>query len=172
VLAAMALLLFAALPAIFLARDSDSDPVFADLDRLNLPEWAGQSHEDHSSGSRWCLETCRLRERIWRSNRPAKETGEVYQRALVEAGWRPWTASDCPTGRTGVYTCWQRDGYVLDLWARDAPCSLGNVAPAPSTDPSKVAVPSPDATGPPPTCDGSLVTAKATDAADRRIWHR
>ena len=38
---------------------------------------------DNVSGSRWCLPECRLRERTVESERPAKETTQVYERALA-----------------------------------------------------------------------------------------
>jgi hypothetical protein len=86
---------------------------------------------------------------------------------------------------TGRYTCWQRDGYVLDLYSRDAACNLNNVAPVPSgaapsgapgasggpaTNPT-AAVPTPTGTEPPATCGGSLVTAKVTNFGDPN-WHK
>jgi hypothetical protein len=178
VLAVAAFVLLVALPAIFLLRDSSTDPVYAGLDGLNLPGWAAQAHQDTSTGSRWCVDTCRLRERVWRSSKPAQNTDPVYRQALTDAGWHQVHGSDvhggaCPAPPTGVYTCWQRDEFVLDLWTRDAACDLGNVAPAPgkgpSTDPS-AGIPSPGASEPPKICDGSLVTVKATERANRD-WH-
>jgi hypothetical protein len=177
-LALAAFVLLAALPAVFFARDASADPVFAGLDELNLPAWATQARQDASTGSRWCVQTCRLRERTWRSAKPAPATDTVYQQALTAAGWRPWHTPGCPVPASGVYTCWQRDKYVLDLWTRDAACDLAGVAPAPAgparsgapvPDPS-AGIPSPGASEPPPTCDGSLVSAKATERYNRD-WH-
>ena len=175
-LAAVAVVLLAALPAIFLIRDAAGDPVFAGLDSLTLPGWARQSHVDLASGSRWCVEPCRLRERTWRSVKPAADTDPVYERALTLAGWHPWHSAGCPS-LAGVYSCWQRDEYVLDLWTRDAPCDLANVAPAPGTSPSapdpnaSQPIPTPTGSEPPATCTGSLVTAKVANRADPN-WHR
>jgi hypothetical protein len=172
-LAAVAIVLLAALPAIFLARDATRDPVFASLDSLRLPGWAAQGHEDAATGNRWCVETCRLRERTWRSTKPAKDTAPAYQQALADAGWFPWTTAGCPKVATGVYTCWQRDEFALDLWVRDAPCDLSAVV-APSAgaggSPSAAPIPTPTGSEPPPTCAGSLVTAKAADRVDPH-WH-
>jgi len=170
-LAVAALVLFVALPAVFLLRDASADPVFADLDNLRLPSWAAQAHEDSATGNRWCVQTCRLRERTWRSAKPAQATDPVYRQALSDAGWRLTQTGSCPAPPTGFYTCWQRDEYVLDLWTRDAACDLGNVAPAPGrsggpADPS-AGIPPPEASGPPPTCEGSLVTVKATERANQ-----
>ncbi|OLB75620.1 MAG: hypothetical protein AUI14_20620 [Actinobacteria bacterium 13_2_20CM_2_71_6] len=171
-----AFVLLIALPAAFLIHDTSADPVFVGLDNLHVPVWAAQSHQDTSDGSRWCVKDCRLRERTWRSVKPAQATDPAYQQALTEAGWRLHRTAGCPTPPTGVYTCWQRDEYVLDLWTRDAACDLSNVAPLPgntvppATDPSAPAVPAPTASAPPPTCDGSLVTAKVTERANPN-WH-
>ncbi len=174
-LAAIAVVLLAALPAIFLIRDAAGDPVFASLDSLVLPGWARQSHEDVASGNRWCIQTCRLRERTWRSVKPVNDTAPVYERALTDAGWHHWHSSGCPTA-PGVYSCWQRDEYALDLWVRDAPCDLAGVAPVPGTspsnpDPSAGPVPTPTGSEPPATCTGSLVTAKIANLGDPN-WHQ
>jgi hypothetical protein len=170
-LAVAALVLLAGLPAAFLIHDTSVDPVFAGLDALSLPAWAAQTHQDTATGSRWCVHECRLRERTWRSAKPAPATDPVYQQALTEAGWQPRSVAACPRQATGVATCWQHDGYVLDLWTRDAPCDLSNVAPVPARpdasggpgpDPN-AGIPSPGASGPPATCQGALVTVKVTD---------
>jgi hypothetical protein len=188
-----AFVLLVALPAVFLVRDASTDPVFAGLDRLNLPGWAAQVHQDTATGSRWCVDTCRLRERTWRSAKPAQNTDPVYRQALTGAGWHLLHTGACPAPPTGVYTCWERDEYVLDLWTRDAACDLGNLAPAPGRpaapapgasggpgptpgasgspglDPG-AGIPSPGASDPPKTCEGALVTAKATEKANN-LWH-
>src|SRR6266545_1426427 len=95
-LAVAALVLFVALPAVFLLRDASADPVFADLDNLRLPSWAAQAHEDSATGNRWCVQTCRLRERTWRSAKPAQATDPVYRQALSDAGWRLTQTGSCP----------------------------------------------------------------------------
>jgi hypothetical protein len=172
-LGAVAVVLLALLPAIFLVRDASGDPVLAGLDSLELPSWAAQSHQDQASGNRWCVDTCRLRERTWRSTKPAADTDPVYQRALISAGWRPWHTPGCPTAN-GSYTCWQRDEYVLDLWTRDTPCDLASLPPVPPAGgPSVTATPvaPPTGTEPPATCAGSLVTAKVANRVDPN-WHR
>ena len=173
-LALAAFVLLAALPAAFLIRDISGDPVFAALDELKLPSWATQAHQDASTGNRWCLHDCRLRERTWRSAKPAQATDPVYRQALTAAGWRLRPSPGCPKQPTGAATCWQRDAYVLDVWIRDAPCDLSNIAAAqgngsPPADPN-AAIPSPGASGPPATCQGSLVTVKATDRYNPD-WH-
>jgi integrin beta 3 len=175
ILASLTVVLLAALPAIFLIRDAAGDPVFAGLDSLSVPGWADQSHQDLASGNRWCFQSCRLRERTWRSAKAAADTDTVYEQALASAGWHPWHSAGCPTS-VGKYSCWQRDEYALDLWTRDAPCDLANVAPAPGTspsslDPSANPVPTPDGSQAPATCSGSLVTAKVANLGDPN-WHR
>jgi hypothetical protein len=180
-LAAVAVVLLGVLPTVLLLRDAGKDPALTALDSLNVPGWAAEQHEDAVSGNRWCIDTCRLRERTWRSTKGAKETDPVYQQALIQTGWQPWHSPGCPTGTAGIYTCWQRDQYVLDLWSRNAPCDLSNVAPAPSSgapsgappsgNPSAVPIPTPTGSEPPPTCSGSLITVKVSDKIDPH-WHK
>jgi hypothetical protein len=176
VLAAVAVLLLGVLPAILFFRASGSDPVFANLDGLALPGWAAVQHEDAASGSRLCVKSCRLRERTWRSTKPAKETDAAFETALSKAGWAHSQTAGCPKLNTGTYTCWQRDQYVLDLWTRDAACSLSGVAPSPGAPPPSVGPsqtaqpPDPAASGPPPTCSGALVTANIGEGIDPN-WH-
>jgi integrin beta 3 len=171
-LAAIAVLLLGALPGYFVIRDATRDPVFAGLDALDLPSWAAQQHEDHADGSRWCISTCRMRERTWRSAKAATETDQTYEAALTKAGWSRWQTAGCPKSTSGIYTCWTRDQYALDLWSRNAVCALNNVAPAPgaSTAPSSAPTPTPTGSGPPATCAGALVTVTVADRADP-AWH-
>jgi hypothetical protein len=184
-LVVVAVALLGVLPAALLLRDTGKDPVLTAMDSLSVPGWASEQHEDVATGNRWCIDTCRLRERTWRSAKPAKETDPAYQQALVQSGWLPWHTAGCPTGTAGVYSCWQRDQYVLDLWTRDAPCDLSNVAPAPSAGtpsgappsgtagagPSAVPIPTPTGSEPPSTCSGSLVTVKVSEKVDPH-WHK
>jgi integrin beta 3 len=186
VLAGVVLALLVALPAVLLIRDSSTDPVFGSLDKLSLPAWAAVQHSDEAGGSSWCVKTCRLRERTWRSSKSAKDTAPVYAQALVAAGWQ--RVGNCPKLNSGTYTCWQHDQYGLDLWVRDAPCDLNNVAPAPGAAPATPApstgtgvgpgasgaaapLPTPSGSEAPPTCAGSLVTAKSGNPADPN-WHQ
>jgi integrin beta 3 len=177
-LAVAALVFLVGLPAILVSKDASADPAFASLDSLQLPGWAAQAHQDTTlGGNRWCIETCLTRERVWRSTKPAQDTDPVFRKALVDAGWRPRAAAQCPAAVTGTYTCWEHNEYVLDLWSRDAACGLSNVAPAPGqsgapkgTDPSG-AVPAPTGTDPPPTCGGSLVTTRVGEFGDPN-WHK
>jgi hypothetical protein len=179
VLAVAAVLLLAGLPALLWTKDASADPVYAGLDALAVPGWAAQSHQDSSAGgNRWCVHGCLLRERTWRSTKSAKDTDPVYRQALTAAGWRQRPAAKCPAPLTGTVSCWEHDEYLLDLWTRDAPCGLSNVAPAPGTSPQPVpstdpggAGPVPTGSAPPPTCAGSLVTAKVAEAGDPN-WHR
>jgi hypothetical protein len=184
-LAVAAIVFLVGLPMIMVGKDAFADPVFAGLDSLQVPGWAAQTHQDTTLGNRWCLDSCRTRERIWRSAKPAQATDPVYRQALTDAGWKIRQAASCPAPLTGTTTCWEHDEYVLKLWSRDAACDLSNVAPAPSgaapgapvpsgapggVDPS-AAVPAPSGTDPPPTCGGSLVTVKVGEVGDPN-WPR
>ncbi len=174
VLALAALVFLVGLPVLLLAHDAGTDPAFGELDRLQLPTWAAQSHEDTWTGSRWCVSSCRLRDRTWRSAKPAPDTDAAYRSALVAAGWQLTRTPGCPVPTSGTYTCWLHDKYVLDLWTRDAPCDLGNVAPVPSAAGGSAApapsIPAPTSSGAPPTCGGALATAKITERGNPH-WH-
>lgn len=118
----------------FVIREAARDPVFAELDRWDLPEWAKTSHQDEAYGNRWCIRECRFRERTWQSKKDAKTTNPVYVEALGKAGWSSWAVAGCPAvGVEGYDSCWQRDEYVLDLWVRDAPCEITPVRPTVGT---------------------------------------
>jgi hypothetical protein len=183
-LAVLAVLLFGVLPSVLLLRDAVNDPVYTGLDRLQVPGWAKLAHEDLASGNRYCIGTCRLRERTWQSAQPTAQTDAVYETALRRQGWLRVTGSQCPAVQTGVYTCWEHDQYVMNLWTRDATCStsqaggatLGPSAPKPSNELNTV--PSPGGSAPPPrtgqataACPVSQVTAKVGNRIDPD-WHR
>jgi hypothetical protein len=181
-LVALSVLLLGILPTILVLKDATADPVFTGLDQLQLPSWAKLAHEDLASGDRYCMGTCRLRERTWQSGRPTDETDAVYETALRRQGWLRVTGKDCPTVQPGVYTCWQRDQYVLNLWTRDATCgtsldggpSLGPSAPKPTNElnvvpstPAGGPTPSPQRSGPATAaCPASQVTAKVGNRID------
>ena len=116
--------LLGALPGYLLIREGVKDPVFDALDALAVPAWAAHHPVSAASGSRWCVKTCRYRERITDSERPTAETDAAYQRALRLAGWRTASGAGCPRPADGIYSCWRRDEFVLDLWTRDAICDL------------------------------------------------
>lgn len=165
VLALVSIVLLGAVPLFFGIRTLSRDPVFDNLDQLDVPGWAAAKTVDDVSGSRWCLLDCRLRERTVTSEKAPDETAKAYEDALRQDGWQPWKVSRCPEQETkGSYTCWRRDELTLDLWVRDPTCVPppvdGEPAVVPSTDPS--ADPSAAATG----CTGSLVSVKVRNAID------
>ncbi|HKS99386.1 MAG TPA: hypothetical protein VJT31_07635, partial [Rugosimonospora sp.] len=183
-LAGLSVVLLGILPVLFLLRDSGHDPVYAALDALDVPGWAQLAHEDTPSGNRYCVQTCALHERVVQSGRNTAQTDAAFEGALRTAGWARVTDGRCPTARTGVYTCWQRDQYVLDLWARDADCNtsqLGGPNPGPSmvvpsneveSVPSAPPAVPPSRTGPvTAACPLSQVTVKVGNRADPR-WHQ
>ena len=150
--------------AFFVIREFTRDPVFVELDNLNVPAWAAGKHTDAAVGSRWCIEECRSRQRTWESARGPEETNRAYVAALKRAGWTSWNVPQCPApGVDGVETCWQRDEYVLDLWVRAAVCETKGVRPtvAPSKPPSTAPSPSPPpAVSPANVCPGAIATIK------------
>lgn len=175
-LVGLVLVLLVALPLFLLIRDSAKDPVISNLNSLSLPGWAAVGHQDQTTGSRWCIQTCRWHERTWRSTKATADTDQAYRSALSAAGWSS-LATGCPASPgAGKYSCWQREQDRLDLWTRDAVCGLAGVAPSPGASVPSVApspsgpdvlpLPVPSASGPPPTCPGSLVTAKVAPVSD------
>jgi hypothetical protein len=175
-LVGLVMVLLVALPLFLLIRDSARDPVISNLNSLSLPGWAAVGHQDQTTGSRWCIQTCRWHERTWRSTKAPADTDQAYRSALSAAGWSP-LATRCPASPGGgKYSCWQREQDRLDLWTRDAVCGLAGVAPSPGSSAPSVApspsgpdvlpLPVPSASGPPPTCPGSLVTAKVAPVND------
>jgi hypothetical protein len=164
-LVVVALLLLAAYPIYLFTRSATSDPVFADLDALNLPSWATADHKDAASGSRWCIGQCRFRERTWASRRKDNETFTAYDTALRDAGWRPRSEGVCPAVEEGNATCWERDEYVLDMWVRAPICDIPPPRPTTSPQPGASAAPDPNANAA-QTCPGAYVTVKVFNAID------
>jgi hypothetical protein len=170
----VAMLLLAAYPMYLFTSSVTQDPIFGQLDALVLPKWAAGVHSDAASGSRWCIQQCRFRERTWQSARAPDETHAVYETALRDAGWRPRTTGICPTVGEGLLTCWKHDEYVLDMWVRAPICDLPPPRPTitikpPAATPSAKSAASaapvlPLAT--PETCPGALVTMKVFNAID------
>jgi hypothetical protein len=155
--------------AFFVIREFTRDPVFVELDHLNVPSWAAGRHVDAALGSRWCIEECRSRQRTSESARGPEETNRAYVAALKRAGWTPWNVPDCqPEGVDGVETCWQRDEYVLDLWVRSAVCDVRGGVPAtgPAPPAAKPSQPAAGASSPPVevnpnnACPGAIATVK------------
>jgi integrin beta 3 len=160
-LVVVALLLLAAYPVYLFTRSIAQDPVLGQLDGLNLPSWANVQHSDVFSGSRWCIEQCRYRERTWVSQHDPQETNKVYVDALGAAGWRPRTDGVCPSVSDGLATCWKRDAYVMDMWVRAPVCDIPPSRPTAGTQPT----PTPAAT-PGNSCAAALVTVKVFNAID------
>ncbi|MGH3663021.1 MAG: hypothetical protein ACRDT8_11275 [Micromonosporaceae bacterium] len=125
-LACVTLVLLAAVPGFFVLKSVARDPGFRAMDSIELPGWASQRPVDRAVGSRWCFDSCRVRQRTWESDRPVMPTMKAYRTALKSEGWKPWKASGCPPGQVpGQYDCWRRDAHTLDLWARPATCTGG-----------------------------------------------
>ncbi|WP_432975524.1 hypothetical protein [Dactylosporangium sp. CA-233914] len=123
--------------AFFVIRELSKDPVFVELDELDLPEWAAQNPTDGAVGSRWCIRECRSRQRTWESARSPEETNRAFVGKLRNAGWVEWNIPDCQAeGVDGMETCWQRDEYVLDLWVRAAVCDVKGARPTVSPAPA------------------------------------
>jgi hypothetical protein len=123
----------------FVIREAAKDPVYAELDRWDLPKWARVSHQDQAYGSRWCIRECRMRERAWRSEREVEPTNQAFLSAIRGKKWSSWKAAGCPAeGIDGIDTCWQRDEYVMDVWITAAECVIEPVRPqiSPTAGPS------------------------------------
>lgn len=122
-LALVTFVLLGSLPGFFLIKYVTQDPGFRAMDALELPAWAARNPVDQAVGSRWCIQICRIRHRVWESRRDLESTVEAYQRALQGEGWKRWEVIRCPAHRVrGDYTCWRRDAFTLDLWARPSDC--------------------------------------------------
>ncbi|MGW3811449.1 hypothetical protein [Micromonospora sp. NPDC005113] len=161
VLALVSIVLLGAVPLFFGIRTLSRDPVFDNLDQLNVPGWAAAKTVDDVSGSRWCLLDCRLRERTVTSEKSPEETARVYESALRQDGWQPWKVARCPEPETkGSYTCWRRDELTLDLWVREPTCV------PPPVDNKPAVVPSPEPSAAAAECAGSLVSVKVRNAID------
>ncbi len=169
-LVVVAVLLLAAYPVYLFTRAVAQDPIFGELDGLDLPSWATTQHDDSFGGSRWCIGQCRYRERTWASEHKVEETNTVYGTALTDAGWRLRTGGICPTVSEGVATCWAHDEYVMDMWVRAPICDLPPPRPSITGKPKPGASPSPTpkAASPSPaaTCPAALVTVKVYNAID------
>lgn len=163
-------LLLAAYPMYLFTRSVAQDPVFKDLDRLDLPGWATVQHSDAAAGSRWCIGDCRRHTRTWASERTPEETGPAYETALFEAGWRPWIDGLCPAVEDGQATCWVRDEYVLQMWVRAPVCppTRPTISPQPAGEAGDAAESAdPPASAPAvATCPATLVTVKVFNAID------
>lgn len=154
----------------FVIREVTRDPVFQELDALDVPTWGAGKHTDDAFGSRWCIKDCRFRERTWESMRGPEETNQAYASALRKAGWIPWTVPSCPAkGIEGIDSCWQRDEYVLDLWVREAVCETKPTRP--TVNPAQ---PSGQASGPPVggSPDAGCPVALATVKVYNRIGYQ
>ena len=164
----VAILLLAAYPVYLFTRMVSEDPVFGDLDALDLPSWAAVAHDDSFSGSRWCIKLCRFRERSWISERKPDETNAAYGTALNAAGWRPRSGGICPAVTEGIATCWQRDQYVMDMWIHVPICDLPPPRPSikPTATPSGTRASPTPTSSPGPACAAALVEVKVFNATD------
>lgn len=155
---AMVVALLLGAPLLYLGiQTATRDPVLNSLAGLPVPSWAAQSPEDRIiTGSRWCFIDCRFRERSLVSDAPPEQTNEIYQAAMLDAGWTRWEVDGCPlTDVDGFYTCWTRDEYTLDLWVHRPACAYDPRRLRPDLE-----SPSPGATPEDDECSGSVVDIK------------
>ncbi|MBB5873120.1 integrin beta 3 [Allocatelliglobosispora scoriae] len=167
---AVVVTLLGAIPLYLMIQSATRDPVFTSLDALSVPGWAAEAPVDQGDGSRWCIIECRYRERAVHSTKAFAETSKAYESALIGAGWRKWTPEACPEQPVpGVYSCWRRDEFTLDLWVRPPACAdnlLYNrptVGPTASEAPADGMTPNPS---PSAECTGSDVLIKVTNAIE------
>ncbi|MGH8794438.1 MAG: hypothetical protein ACRDXX_17530 [Stackebrandtia sp.] len=114
--------LVAAVPVALGLRGAAGGQAAAVLDQLRLPSWTSAEPVDTVRGNRWCVGTCRWRERTWDSERGVEETAQAYRDALTEQGWRP--APDClEVDGVGSYECYRRDEFALDLLVLPGECA-------------------------------------------------
>jgi hypothetical protein len=161
------LLMLAAYPVYLFAQSLAADPVFTELDGLDLPGWSAYAHEDAAEGSRWCIGECRVRSRTWLSERGPDETHEAYAHALLDDGWRLRIENCQQAADDSVITCWQRDEYLMVMHIRKPLCDAPPTRePVPGASPT--ATDPAQATGPPaePACPAALVTMYISNAID------
>ena len=159
VLALVSLVLLGAVPLFFGMRTLSHDPVFDTLDALDVPAWAATKTVDNVSGSRWCLQDCRLRERAVESRAGRKQTARSTSRRWPRTAGGAGRSTAARSEKVeGSYTCWRRDELTLDLWVRDPDLH----AAAGRRVAGAVAGPAPAAE----TCTGSLVSVKVRNAID------
>ncbi len=115
-LALVAMLLLAAYPVYLFTRPWPRTRSSPRWTSSSLPEWAGVRVQDAASGSRWCIDECRFRDRTWASERAPEETSDglldradrrrlaAADRGLLPAGGR---------GRDDLLAAGRvRDGHV------------------------------------------------------------
>jgi integrin beta 3 len=152
------LLLLLAYPVYLFAQTFAKDPVLAELDGLNLPEWAAYGHTDVVDGSRWCIQECRVRERTWYSERTPDETHPVYATALIDDGWR--LRGGCQQAADdSIFSCWKKDEYVMIMHVMAPIC-------APTREPLPGTTESPDPATGSRECPHAEVTVLIMNAID------
>jgi hypothetical protein len=157
----VALLLLAAYPVYLFAQAGAADPVYSELNDLDLPDWATYDHADVADGSRWCIGECKIRKRTWASARAPEETNTVYSHALIDGGWR-LRPENCPQVADGsFFSCWKKDEYVMLMHV---------YAPLCEAPPTREPIPGASASGEPaaaptqPACPGAYVTVEVWNA--------
>ncbi|WP_204295478.1 hypothetical protein [Actinoplanes campanulatus] len=163
----LAALVLLALPAFVGLRAASSDPVLASLAALKVPSWAAKGVENQETGSTLCIMECSFRERKAESDRPFKETADVYTEALTKAGWKQRTVEGCPetpvAPEEGTYSCWSRDEFTLDLAVGLPGCAVDQIS-AEQNPTAGAAEELPD----PAACQGSTVRIKVWNKIEDR----
>lgn len=163
----LAALVLLALPAFVGLRAASSDPVLASLAALKVPSWAAKDVENQETGSTLCIMECSFRERKAESDRPFKETADVYAAALTKAGWKQRKVEGCPetpvAPEEGTYSCWSRDELTLDLAVGLPGCAVDQISAEQNpTAGAAEALPEPGA------CQGSTVRIKVWNKIEDR----
>ena len=143
----VAMLLLAAYPVYLFVRSGSQDPVFSDLDSLDLPELGRDDSRRRGTGQPVVhrrvpfpyphleFAACAGRDRHARTGRPSRTRAGAPR------------AGTCPPAVEGLASCWKRDEYVMDMWVRTPICDVPPPRPT-ITPPKRGATPKPAATTP------------------------
>lgn len=115
--------------AVWFGGDIRSDPTERAMQELQLPSWANTEVHEEVQGSRWCVESCRVRVRTWSSTEDVRPTQGALRQELAAHEWSE--SSDIACGE-GLH-CFIRDELVAHLWVQPLNCATDEADCAEST---------------------------------------